>query len=203
MQEINWLKKPFFWLFLVLILVWVAIWQFPKDEKLKIVFCDVGQGDAALITYKSKQILVDGGPNNQVLDCLQTHLPFWDKEIEMVISTHPDADHLTGLIDVIERYVVSHFLINSKGKDSGVFAAFQDAVLEEGGLVYFPEKGDQVSLGPLKLVFLWPEDQDQVLGATTLEREANETSVVFTLSFGEFEALVSGRHFLLKPEALD
>ena len=108
------------------------------------------------------------------------------------LSTHPDADHATGLIDVIERYVVTQFLINSKGKDSGTFKAFKQAVLTEGSSVYFPKKGDQVNLGPLRMVFLWPEGQDQVLGASTIEREANETSVVFTLAFGRFEALFPG-----------
>lgn len=192
MSEIKWLKNPIFWLAMVLILVWVGIWQFPKDEKLRIIFCDVGQGDAALITYKSLQILVDGGPDNRVLDCLQAHLPFWDKKIEMVVSTHPDTDHVTGLIDVIDRYVVTQFLINSKGKDSGTFEAFKEAVLAEEASVYFPKKGDQVNLGALKLVFLWPKEQDQVLGATTVEKKVNESSVVFSLSFGQFEALFPG-----------
>lgn len=191
MKAIELLKKPLFWLILGLILIWVAIFHLP-DNQLHLVFCDVGQGDAILIYRGSTQILVDGGPNQKVLNCLANHLPFWDREIEMVVATHPEADHISGLVDVIERYKVKHFVINSVGKDTAVFQEFQAAVLNEETNAYFPKVGDRINLGSLRLSVLWPQSQEKVLGATTVDRETNETSIVLKLSFGEFDALLTG-----------
>lgn len=184
-------KKPFFWLSLVLALIWLAIIKLP-DQKLHLVFCDVGQGDAVLIYQGQNQVLLDGGPDSSVLTCLANHLPFYDRQIELMVATHPDADHLTGLIDVLERYNVSQLVINSTGKDSAVFRKFKEAVAEEGLKVYFPKKGEKIKLGSLSLAVLWPQSQGDVLGITTLEGAVNELSLVFKLSFGDFDALLPG-----------
>ncbi len=185
------LRKPVFWLILAIILAWVAILKLP-DQQLHLVFCDVGQGDAILIYQGNNQILIDGGPDQSVLTCLANHLPFWDREIEMVVATHPDADHITGLIDVIERYNVDHFVLNSLGKDSAVFQEFKSAVVNGSREVYFPEEGDEIKIGSLELVVLWPQAQEKVLGASITEKEVNETSIVLQLSYGSFDALLPG-----------
>ncbi len=191
MGQLKSLKKPIFWLGLVAVLVWAAVWQCP-DPKLHLVFCSVGQGDAILAVLGDEQILVDGGPNRQVLDCLSRHLPFYDRTIEMVVLSHPDADHVTGLIDVLEGYEVKQLVINSHAEDTDTWREFQKAVLAEGAAVYFPQKGDRINLGSLQMAVLWPESQDKVLGATTIKNEANETSVAMKLTFGQFDALLPG-----------
>ena len=79
-----------------------------NDKKLHVVICDVGQGDAIFIrTPSGSDILIDGGPDDSVLACLGKHMPFWDRTLEIMILTHPHADHLTGLIDVSKSYSVS------------------------------------------------------------------------------------------------
>lgn len=204
MKEIEILKKPVFWLVMAIILVWVAIFSLP-DSRLHLVFCDVGQGDAILIHQGSTQILVDGGPSQRVLNCLSNHLPFWDREIEMVVATHPEADHITGLIDVIERYNVKQFVVNSFGKETAVFQEFRGQVLAENSNIYFPKEGDKIRLEFLELAVLWPRRHlrgvpglvsshlgGETLGATTVERGANETSAVFLLSYGNFDVLLPG-----------
>jgi competence protein ComEC len=178
-------------LVLIIGLIWAAIFSLP-DNQLHLVFCDVGQGDAILIIYGSTQILVDGGPNQSVLNCLSNHLPFWDREIEMVVATHPEADHITGLIDVIERYNVKYFVVNSGGKDTATFEEFQKAVLAEKAEIHFPQAGDIIKLKSLRLAVLWPRFQEKVLGATTIEKDVNDTSIVFQLSYKDFDVLLTG-----------
>jgi len=79
----------------------------------EVVVCDVGQGDAILATYKNIQILIDVGPDNKkVLSCLDRHMPFWDKTIEVVILTHGDSDHIGGLDDVNRSYKVDQYFSN-------------------------------------------------------------------------------------------
>lgn len=176
---------------LIVGLIWAAIFSLP-DNQLHLVFCDVGQGDAILIYQGSTQNLVDGGPNQSVLNCLSNRLPFWDREIEIVVATHPDADHITGLIDVIERYNVKQFVINSIGKDSAVYKEFRNAVITEGADIFFPQTGNKIKFQSMELAVLWPQSQEKVLGATTIEREVNETSTVLMLSYGDFDVFLPG-----------
>lgn len=201
-------------LLLLVGLVWGGVWQLP-DEKLHLVFCDVGQGDAILIIQGSTQVLIDGGPGNQVLDCLANHLPFWDRTIELVILTHPELDHFGGLIDVVDRYNISQFVLNSIVNDSTAFWEFRDRVLAEGSEIHSLVAGDQINLTQLQFLVLWPSpplrrgselvwhptestDKEKILGAASSALRAggggdlNETSVVVQLVFGDFDALLTG-----------
>jgi len=94
----------------------IGIFYFSLPNKTgKMVVCDVGQGDAILATYKNIQMLIDTGPDNKkVLECLNRHLPFWDKTIEVMILTHGDSDHVGGLNDVLESYKVENIFSNEQ-----------------------------------------------------------------------------------------
>lgn len=96
----------------LVLLVLIFFWTLPS-KKGKVVMCDVGQGDAILVSYKNVQLLVDVGPDNKgLLNCLDRHLPFWDKKIEVVILSHGDSDHAGGLDDLLRSYRVDYFLSN-------------------------------------------------------------------------------------------
>ncbi|MCJ7786987.1 MBL fold metallo-hydrolase [Patescibacteria group bacterium] len=169
MKEIEILKKPLFWLVLLLILVWTALFSLP-DQRLHLIFCDVGQGDAILISYQKTQILIDGGPDNRVLNCLSHHLPFWDRRLEVVVLTHPEKDHFGGLVDVIKRYSLKYLISYSWPETE------QKTILKAG---------DEVKLGKVKLSVLWPKEINQ-------GGELNENSLVLKLTFGSFCALLPG-----------
>jgi len=100
----KWLIYP---LLIATILVWVAFLNMP-DDKLHVSILDVGQGDAILIQTPNRQdILIDGGPSPQAIGLeLGKKLPFWDRTIDLVILTQPQADHMTGLIEVLQKYEV-------------------------------------------------------------------------------------------------
>ena len=95
---------------------------------MHLVFCDVGQGDATLVTMGFTQVLIDGGRSDEVLSCLEEHIPFWDRTIELVVATHADADHIGGLDSVIEEYDVLQIMSTQFIKDSQVFLDFKQAV---------------------------------------------------------------------------
>ena len=98
-------------LLVVAILLTLTAYSMP-DSRLHVSFLDVGQGDAILIqTPNHQDILVDGGPSAQAISAqLSKHLPFWDRTIELVVLTHPHEDHLTGLLEVLQRYKVKQVL---------------------------------------------------------------------------------------------
>ena len=94
-------------LFLSLIALVILFWLTLPDKKVKVIFCDVGQGDATLVIYKNFQMLIDTGPaNKKVLNCLSKNMSFWDKKIELIMITHGDSDHAGGLADILKYYTV-------------------------------------------------------------------------------------------------
>jgi competence protein ComEC len=104
----KWLVSP---LLVVVVLTTLVAFSMP-DNRLRVSFLDVGQGDAILIqTPDHQDILVDGGPSAQAISAeLSQHMPFWDRTIELVVLTHPHDDHMTGLLEVLQRYKVLQVL---------------------------------------------------------------------------------------------
>lgn len=96
-------------------LLWYAVFFVEAHRNLEVHFFDVGQGDAILVQVPNgNTILIDGGPSNAILAKLGHALPFWSRTIDLMILTHPHADHLDGLVEVVRRYRVRRVL------DSGV-----------------------------------------------------------------------------------
>jgi beta-lactamase superfamily II metal-dependent hydrolase len=116
---------------LATVLVWLLILGSPGD-RLSVTFLDVGQGDAILIRSPSDHnILVDGGPSGEAITAaLGRHLPFWDRHLHLVVLTHPDQDHLAGLVTVLERYDIDQVLAPAVTENSPAFRAWQDTIAE-------------------------------------------------------------------------
>ena len=192
-------------------LIWLVVFSFP-GQKLKIVFCDVGQGDAILIQKGFNQILIDGGPNNKVLNCLANNMPFFDRTLEIVALTHPQADHLAGLNFVIERYNVEYFLSGPEGNQSAGFLALNEKLKIKNEKRQIKIKniytGDKIHLTGIELETLWPEKNwvslrlenfealargggGAVLGVSTT-KDLNDFSLVFLLKYGDFSGLFTG-----------
>jgi len=115
----KWLIAP---LLIIAILIWLVVLTMP-DNKLHVSFLDIGQGDAILIqTPNHQNILIDGGPDPQKINLeLSKKLPFWDRTIDLMISTQPQADHITGLVEVLQRYEVKQVLEPGVPYDSLIY----------------------------------------------------------------------------------
>lgn len=188
---------------LILSLIIGAFAQKP-DDKLHLVFCDVGQGDAILAIKGKNQILIDGGPNNKVLECLSNHMPFWDKKIELVVLTHPEYDHITGLVAVLDRYSVDQILANSLLTDTGVFSKFREKVIAKKISVFSPKNGDKIKLGEMEFDVLFPLEKlgnelvwqnnqpQEVMGESAYSSNLNNTAIVLKFIDQNFKALLTG-----------
>ncbi len=208
-------KKILLVLGLIGSLVWLTVCFFP-DDKLSLVFCDVGQGDAILITKGFSQILIDGGPNEKVLSCLSKNMPFFDNKIEIVALTHPEADHLTGLVSVLDKYNVDTFLMGPEGNQSAIFLALEkrlSALIDEQKItVKNVYTNDKISLGSIKVETVWPEKAwvseklgsniavkvnegtvgSHVLGVQSTNLKLNQFSLVFLLKYDQKQVLLMG-----------
>ncbi|MCX6795458.1 MAG: MBL fold metallo-hydrolase [Candidatus Falkowbacteria bacterium] len=88
-------------------------------HSVRLIFFDVGQGDSALIFLPDgRKILVDGGPDDQVLIGLGKYLNFFDRKIDLLILSHEHDDHSLGLIQVIRRYRVARIISATSFCDS-------------------------------------------------------------------------------------
>lgn len=176
---------------------------FLPDGRLKITVCDVGQGDSVYVQFPDgRDMLLDGGPGDRVLPCLGNHMPFWDKAIDIVVLTHPDSDHLNGLLSVLSRYQIGYLVRSDIRKDSEAFEKFQALVREKSIDERLVKKGEVISIGSVHLDVLSPSENQLALFHPTLSPsgavlgavsdEVNEASVVFRLSYGRFDALFPG-----------
>jgi competence protein ComEC len=170
------------------------------DGKLHIFFCNVGQGDAAYVRFPDgRDMLVDGGPNDTVLQCLGRHMPFWDREITLVVNTHPQNDHLKGLLSVLNRYKVDYVVRSDLASVSDVYAQFVSAIKTHHVPERLVTRGERISVGLASLSVIWPSESQiafmhpvgNVLG-TTSDANLNDGSLVFFLRYGSFDALFPG-----------
>ena len=169
------------------------VWQWP-DGNVHMVACDVGQGDGILIWKGSVQAVVDGGPDNKIIDCLSRFVPFWDRTIELVVLTHPEADHMTGLVQVLDRYRVNQLVTGNVAKDTQVFRMFKEKVVENQVPVHIAVAGEQIRVNGLEFRVVNPQriEDERVLGARLMDEGINEVSVVVKLEYGKFGALLTG-----------
>src|SRR3989338_5822007 len=87
--------------------IWLLPFIYPKNTGLKIAFLDIGQGDAIFIESPSgNQILVDAGPQGKILPALAKVMPVYDRTIDAIMVTNPDADHIGGFLDILKNYKV-------------------------------------------------------------------------------------------------
>ncbi len=154
-------KNIIYFLILIAASIWLAV--FSIDDRLHIIACDVGQGDAILIQKNTTQILIDGGPNKSVLTCLGKYMPFYDRQIELVILTHPQADHYGGLLDVFKTYNVAKFAEYNRNSSSPDYRVLQNA----GVLPINLTKGTKMRLG---LIYLDIVVESKEQGIVTLLR---------------------------------
>ncbi|MBI2008470.1 hypothetical protein HYS82_02330 [Candidatus Amesbacteria bacterium] len=197
---------------LVAVTIWTAVLTLP-DDKLHVVFCDVGQGDAILVYRKTTQMLIDGGPNNRVLACLGRHVPFYDRRIEMVVVTHPQADHLNGILDVVERYNVMQLVMGREGNNTAGYKNLRFKIQESRINVQNLYSGDELRLGDVRFEVVWPtrnfvlahtlplapllnlgegnERGEVVLGAKTDGMDLNKFGISGRLTYGDFDVMLT------------
>ena len=113
-------------------LVGQLVFDYIKKPELEVSFFDVGQGDAIFIESKDgTQILIDGGPPNKILPQLGSKMRFFDRFIDVVALTHPHADHVSGLIEVLERYNVGMIIESGVDYHTAEAKIFESLIAEK------------------------------------------------------------------------
>jgi competence protein ComEC len=169
------------------VLLWLAITA-PQSGRLTVTLLDVGQGESILIEGpEGHRILVDGGPSSEAItSALGRHLPFYDRRIDLVVLTHPQADHLSGLPEVLERYHVGALLTNADRTNTGIYQAWSAAVATTDIGHVSAKPGQRIDLGDGAEITVFVQD-DELAGGNL-----NSQSIVLRVTMGKAAFLLTG-----------
>ncbi len=186
-------------LILLNVFAWQRVFDLIGSRYLEVNFFDVGQGDAIFIeTPQKHQILIDGGPDSSILEKLAKELPFWDRSIDVIILTHPEKDHLAGLVEVLKRYKVDYILWTGVVRQTSENDEWRKLLKEQQGEVVIVKAGQKIKAGETCLNILSPVED--------LEgkefKNSNDTSIVSRLVFRQNSFLFTGDASSLTEEEL-
>lgn len=173
---------------LILILA-VSIFVLVRENKsvLKVVFLNIGQGDAIFIEAPGgNQLLIDAGPGRSTLRELSKMMPFYDRTIDVVLATHPDADHIGGFLDVLDTYKVDLYIESGVEGETSLVKELTSKIEKLSIKKLEVRKGMVVDLGRgAVLEILFPVNDPRGM-------ETNTASIVARLVYGENEFLLTG-----------
>jgi len=178
-------------LFIATIVIWAFVFtEVSESNILKINFFNIGQGDSIFIeTFDNKQVLIDGGPSSVLLDRLGREMNFYDRYIDLVILTHPELDHITGIIEVIKRYDIGAIILNGIQRDTNQYREFLSIVEKKNIPMYIGKLGGKIQLNKdIELNILYPFKS--LLGKRV--SKANNSSIVTKLVYKDFKILFTG-----------
>lgn len=180
---------------LILCLILGGVIFYSKNSQvLKVIFLNIGQGDAILITQGSNQVLVDGGKSGKLLlERLGKFIPFWDRQIEAVVATHPDQDHIGGLASVLRNYKVETVIETKAKSKTQVYKRWESEIENEikeeharrveairGARIKFPNSALAEIIYPFYSL------------ADSQSKNNNENSIVIKLNFKKDSFLLTG-----------
>lgn len=178
-------------LFLTTVFSIYTLYKEDRGNILTVAFLNIGQGDAIFIESPSgNQMLIDGGAGRSILRELGAVMPFYDKSIDVVLATHPDADHIGGLNDVLTKYQVNFFVEGGVESDTNIYTELQKLVsnkeVKNETKRVEVRGGMKIDLGNGAILEILFPDRDPS------GMETNTASVVAKLIYGENEFLLTG-----------
>jgi competence protein ComEC len=180
--------------FLILanILAWNTVYELSQPQLLEVSFFDVGQGDSIFIeTPQGHQVLIDGGPGSVVLEKLGREMPYWDREIDLIILTHPEHDHIFGLIEVLKNYEVDYVLWTGIKRNTQEYGEWLECLEKEDAKIIIAERGQRIIMGDVYFDVVHPFE--------SLEGEeiksVNNSSVVGKLVYKDNSFFFTGDAF--------
>lgn len=169
------------------------VWFLPTIDKqnpcacLEVSFLNVGQGDAVYIrTPDNFEILIDGGRDTAVLRELAKLKSPFSRDIDLVVATHPDSDHIGGLVEVLRRYNIDNILLTENINDTSTSDAFFEAISKEGAEIINADAGQRFTVGASTTITIFSPQGDES------NWDSNNASIVMKISYGETDILLSG-----------
>lgn len=172
---------------IVYAVVWYQVFASAPSLQPRFDFLEVGQGDSHLVTLAGGvTLLVDAGPSIQVVESLESVMP-WKRTIDLAIISHPEVDHFGGFAALLDRFHVRTFLLTGREPDTPnpQWKVLMQKVEEKNIPVIQVQAGDMIRHGDSKVFFLSPDTQ--YLGGG----ELNDTALVELVDAPPVRALLT------------
>ena len=180
--------------------VWVFVYVSYPSGTLAFYALNIGQGDALFIETPEKyQAVVDGGPDMRVLSELSRVMPFYDRTIDLMVLSHPQADHMFGLVEILKRYRVANILMTGVNYQTGLYKEFLKLAQDEDANIGIAHAGQKIVLGSAELDVLYPLAP---IAGTDAIGDVNDTSLAGLLRFGATSFLFTGDAGIAEEAAL-
>ena len=180
-------------LFLLDVFAWQEVFALNGDKNLEVYFLNVGQGDSEFIkTPENHQIIIDGGPDSLVLTEISKLMPFWDRTIDLVVLSHPEKDHMQGLLEILKKYKADYILWSGVEKTAPGYNEWINVLERQkklGAKIIATKSGDIVRLGEVKIETISPLEN---LAGQKMGDSSNDACVVAKLIFGNNSFLFTG-----------
>ncbi len=174
----------------VIVLLFFLFYQQSQNKYLQLTFIDVGQGDAHVVrTPEGQVILIDGGPDRGILRKLGRILPWYERTIDLMILSHPHADHVTGLVHTLNRYEVKQVMLTGALHTTPEYLEFLSLIKDKKIPVISPHQGQLIKFaGGVTMDVFWPPFSyvGQKVG------ELNDTSIMNRVNYGTTSVLFTG-----------
>lgn len=172
------------------LIIIIGTTRLSTSSLLRISYLDVGQGDAALITTASGQnILIDCGPNQQILAALSRRLRWWDRRLDMIIVSHDHADHWGGLPYLVNKYPIQQIILAQPPRLSTELAGALNNAKQKGIIINNVRAPAVIKLSDnSRLTILWPTSE-QLL---RYQDNINNQSLVILWQYGQNKFLWTG-----------
>ena len=182
-------RIAFIAVFLIMISLVVFWFLYKPKHQLEVSMFDIGQGDSELIeTPNGRVILIDGGPDKTILRRLSEELPFWEKNIDLVILTHAHDDHYAGLVPVMKRYHVNQLMLTDAQSKSQAYQEFLKTTQEQHVPETIITEAQSFTLDGVEITILFPNHSFK----EKIPKNLNNASIVARLDFGERRFLFTG-----------
>ena len=153
------------------------------EDAMQVHFLDVGQGLSIVAKLGDEVLIFDGGDRDTSSFVVAYLQDLGVTEIDYIISSHYDSDHLAGLIGCFNTFEIKNVIGSNYKHDSNLYESFMDAVKEEGLKIQYPEVGTTYSFGEAVITILAPEE---------IGSDSNANSVVIKLTYGESDFIFTG-----------
>lgn len=168
--------------------IWYAVCTHSRGQMV-LAFLDVGQGDSIYVrSPDGYDMLIDGGPDHAAVRELPNVMGPLDRTIDLVVETHPDKDHIAGLVDVLARYQVRTVMTPGVANDTDTFRALEHAIASEPQVTRVTaRRGMRIHLGSAVYADVLYPDHD-----VSRIRATNDASITLHLVYGSTTAMLTG-----------
>lgn len=165
---------------------------FQRDNQIPqsfMAFLDVGQGDATYIrTTTGADVFIDGGPDRTILERIPEVMRPFDTTIETLILTHPDADHITGIVELVKRYDVQQIITTALPATKPLHRELLELIKQNDIQHVIVSAGDIIQLDQAtSCTVLYP-----TLTTPVTQLETNDTSLILECQFAATSVLFTG-----------